>query len=87
MSMLNYRHLHYFWVVAKEGGFARAAERLDMAVQTVSARPKPAKAAPGAHAIDDGDDEDYGLDDDDLDADEENVALKGPKMVKKGDGR
>lgn len=36
--MLNYRHLHYFWVVTKEGGFARAAERLDMAVQTVSAQ-------------------------------------------------
>ena len=36
--MLNYRHLHYFWVVTKEGGFARAAERLNMAVQTVSAQ-------------------------------------------------
>jgi LysR family transcriptional regulator, transcriptional activator of nhaA len=36
--MLNYRHLHYFWVVVKEGGFARAAERLDMAVQTISAQ-------------------------------------------------
>lgn len=36
--MLNYRHLHYFWVVAKEGGFARAAERLDMAIQTISAQ-------------------------------------------------
>lgn len=36
--MLNYRHLHYFWVVAKEGGFVRAAERLGMAVQTVSAQ-------------------------------------------------
>ncbi|GAB3359834.1 MULTISPECIES: LysR family transcriptional regulator [Giesbergeria] len=34
--MLNYRHLHYFWIVAKEGGFARAAERLDMAIQTIS---------------------------------------------------
>jgi LysR family transcriptional activator of nhaA len=32
----NYRHLYYFWVVAKEGGMARAAERLGMAVQTVS---------------------------------------------------
>ena len=32
----NYRHLYYFWVVAKEGGVARAAERLDIAVQTVS---------------------------------------------------
>lgn len=36
--MLNYRHLYYFWMVGKEGGFARAAERLDMAVQTVSAQ-------------------------------------------------
>jgi LysR family transcriptional regulator, transcriptional activator of nhaA len=34
----NYRHLYYFWVVAKEGGMARAADRLDMAVQTVSAQ-------------------------------------------------
>ncbi|WP_422847881.1 LysR family transcriptional regulator [Acidovorax sp. M14] len=34
----NYRHLFYFWVVAKEGGIARAAERLDMAVQTISAQ-------------------------------------------------
>lgn len=34
--MLNYRHLYYFWVVTKEGGFARAADRLNMAVQTIS---------------------------------------------------
>jgi LysR family transcriptional activator of nhaA len=34
----SYRHLHYFWVVAHEGGMARAAERLGMAVQTVSAQ-------------------------------------------------
>lgn len=40
MSKLNYRHLYYFWVVAKEGGFARAAERLDMAIQTISAQVK-----------------------------------------------
>jgi LysR family transcriptional activator of nhaA len=32
----SYRHLYYFWVVAKEGGIARAAARLGMAVQTVS---------------------------------------------------
>jgi LysR family transcriptional activator of nhaA len=37
-SPLNYRHLHYFWVVAKEGGMARGADRLGMAVQTVSAQ-------------------------------------------------
>jgi LysR family transcriptional regulator, transcriptional activator of nhaA len=34
----SYRHLHYFWVVAKEGGIARAAARLGVAVQTVSAQ-------------------------------------------------
>jgi LysR family transcriptional activator of nhaA len=38
--MLNYRHLYYFWVVTKEGGFARAATRLDMAIQTISAQVK-----------------------------------------------
>lgn len=32
----SYRHLYYFWAVAKAGGMARAAERLGMAVQTVS---------------------------------------------------
>jgi LysR family transcriptional activator of nhaA len=32
----SYRHLYYFWVVAKEGGISRAAARLGMAVQTVS---------------------------------------------------
>lgn len=32
----SYRHLYYFWVVAKEGGMSRAASRLGMAVQTVS---------------------------------------------------
>ena len=34
--MLNYKHLHYFWVVAQEGSITRAAERLGVAVQTIS---------------------------------------------------
>jgi LysR family transcriptional regulator, transcriptional activator of nhaA len=34
----SYRHLYYFWVVGKEGGISRAADRLGMAVQTVSAQ-------------------------------------------------
>lgn len=34
--MLNYKHLHYFWVVAQEGSMTRAAERLGVAVQTIS---------------------------------------------------
>jgi LysR family transcriptional regulator, transcriptional activator of nhaA len=36
MSNLNYKHLHYFWVVAHEGSMTRAAERLGVAVQTIS---------------------------------------------------
>jgi LysR family transcriptional activator of nhaA len=35
---LNFRHLYYFWAVAKEGSITRAAERLDVAVQTISAQ-------------------------------------------------
>lgn len=34
----NYKHLYYFWMVAKEGGMSHAADRLGMAVQTVSAQ-------------------------------------------------
>jgi LysR family transcriptional regulator, transcriptional activator of nhaA len=45
--MLNYRHLYYFWVVTKEGGFARAAERLDMAIQTISAQVRELEKALG----------------------------------------
>lgn len=36
LLMINYKHLYYFWVVAKEGGVTRAAERLGVAVQTIS---------------------------------------------------
>lgn len=34
----NYRHLYYFWVVAKEGSMSKAAERLNIATQTISAQ-------------------------------------------------
>jgi LysR family transcriptional activator of nhaA len=37
-TSFNYKHLYYFWVVAKEGGMSRAADKLGMAVQTVSAQ-------------------------------------------------
>lgn len=33
---LNYRHLLYFWAVAKEGSITRAAERLGLSVQAIS---------------------------------------------------
>jgi LysR family transcriptional regulator, transcriptional activator of nhaA len=35
-ATFSYRHLYYFWVVAKEGGMSRAALKLDVTVQTVS---------------------------------------------------
>ncbi|MFO0515656.1 MAG: LysR family transcriptional regulator [Betaproteobacteria bacterium] len=34
----SYRHLYYFWVVAREGSVTGAAARLGMAIQTVSAQ-------------------------------------------------
>ena len=34
--MVNYKHLHYFWTVAREGGVARASERLHLTPQTIS---------------------------------------------------
>ena len=36
MAALNYKHLHYFWTVAKTGGIARAGERLHLTAQTIS---------------------------------------------------
>ncbi|MBA4255737.1 MAG: LysR family transcriptional regulator [Polaromonas sp.] len=47
----NYRHLYYFWVVAKEGGMSRAAHRLDMAVQTVSAQVRELERDLGAQLL------------------------------------
>ena len=46
----SYRHLYYFWVVANEGGISRAADRLGMAVQTVSAQVRELERALG-HAL------------------------------------
>ena len=33
---MNYKHLHYFWVVAKTGSIARASEKLHITPQTIS---------------------------------------------------
>ncbi len=35
-EMINYKHLHYFWVVAKAGSIARASEKLHITPQTIS---------------------------------------------------
>lgn len=34
--MINYKHLHYFWAVAKAGGVTRASELLHLTPQTIS---------------------------------------------------
>lgn len=36
MANLNYKHLYYFWVVAKAGSIARASEQLHVTPQTIS---------------------------------------------------
>jgi LysR family transcriptional activator of nhaA len=38
MPALNYHHLMYFWTVAREGGVARAAEKLNLSSPTISAQ-------------------------------------------------
>jgi LysR family transcriptional activator of nhaA len=47
MHELNYHHLRYFWVVAQAGGMARAAARLGVTVQTVSAQVRELERALG----------------------------------------
>lgn len=34
--MVNYKHLRYFWAVAREGGVARASELPHLTPQTIS---------------------------------------------------
>ncbi len=48
MRYLNYNHLHYFWVVAREGSIARACRRLHLTPQTVSAQIKLLEESVGA---------------------------------------
>lgn len=38
MEWLNYHHLFYFWIVAKEGSIARATQTLRLAQPTISAQ-------------------------------------------------
>ena len=38
MEFLNYHHLRYFWVAAKEGGLRKAADKLHVSQPTISAQ-------------------------------------------------
>lgn len=44
MTWLNYHHLQYFWVTAREGGVSRASDRLGLSQPTISAQIKRLEA-------------------------------------------
>ncbi|MEE4173715.1 MAG: transcriptional activator NhaR [Xanthomonadales bacterium] len=52
MRHLNYGHLQYFWVVAREGSVARAAEVLHVTPQTISGQLKLLDQAVGERLFD-----------------------------------
>jgi len=52
MKWLNYHHLLYFWMVAKEGGISRAAEQLHLAQPTLSSQVKKLEKSLGAKLFD-----------------------------------
>lgn len=45
MTWLNYHHLYYFWLVAREGSIAKAAEKLRLAHPTISKQLKQLEAS------------------------------------------
>ncbi len=47
MEWLNYHHLRYFWTVAKEGGLARAAEKLRVSQPSISEQVRELEGALG----------------------------------------
>lgn len=46
--LYNYKHLHYFWAVARAGGISRAAAKLHLAPQTLSGQLKQFEQSLGA---------------------------------------
>lgn len=52
MKWMNYNHLYYFWVVAREGGIARAAEELMVSQPTISVQLKELESAVGHKLFD-----------------------------------
>ena len=47
MQTLNYKHLHYFWVVTKSGGVAKAGEQLHVTPQSISGQMRLLEGAIG----------------------------------------
>ena len=51
MEWLNYHHLLYFWMVAREGGVSKAAEKLRISQPPVSAQVKRLERALGERLL------------------------------------
>ena len=47
MQQLNYKHLHYFWVVTRSGGVTKAGEQLHVTPQSISGQMRLLEAAIG----------------------------------------
>lgn len=54
MDWLNYHHLYYFWMVCKEGGYAKAALKLRIAQSAVSSQIIKLEEALGEKLLDRG---------------------------------
>jgi LysR family transcriptional regulator, transcriptional activator of nhaA len=52
MKWLNYNHLYYFWIVAREGGIVRASEELMVSQPTISIQIKELETAVGHRLFD-----------------------------------
>jgi LysR family transcriptional regulator, transcriptional activator of nhaA len=52
MKWINYNHLYYFWIVAREGSIARAAEELMVSQPTISIQLKELESAFGHRLFD-----------------------------------
>lgn len=52
MDWLNYHHLLYFWMVAKEGGISRASEKLHLAQPTLSTQIRKLEKSMGSALFD-----------------------------------
>lgn len=51
MAHLNYKHLRYFWTVAKSGSIARASEQLHVTPQSISGQLSELQVALGAELL------------------------------------
>ncbi len=52
MKTLNYNHLHYFWMVAREGSMVRASQELMVSQPTISTQLRDLEAALGQKLFD-----------------------------------